>query len=243
MTALADEYVERLRGLGNADEAAAKARYLQAFPGGYGEGDEFVGVRVPQVRALARDIRRLAAVADVEALLCHPIHEARLLGAITLVGIYGSAKTSEESRQELIDVLLRRADHLDNWDLVDSVAPYTLGPWLVNRPRRQQDSTLDELAASPVVWRRRLAMVATLGMIREGELAQTFRLAAILIDDSHDLIHKAVGWMLREAGLRDRAALDAFLDRHAATMSRTALRAALEKHEPERRRAFLGRRT
>lgn len=242
MTALVDECVELLRSLGNADDAQAKARYLQAFPGGYGEGDEFVGVRVPQVRALARDIRRAATPADLDALVCHPIHEARLLGAITLVGIYESAKTAAETRDELIDLLLRRAEYLDNWDLVDSVAPYTLGPWLLGQPRADQDALLDDLAASAVVWRRRLAMVSTLGMIRAGELTQTFRLAAALVDDAHDLMHKAVGWMLREAGLRDRTALDAFLDHHAATMPRTALRTALEKHEPEQRRAFLGRR-
>lgn len=243
MTALADELVERLRSLGDSDDAVAKARYLQAFPGGYAEGDEFVGVRVPQVRALARDVRRSVELDDLDALLQHSIHEARLLGAVLVVELYKPAKTPPEKRDKVIELVLARIENLDNWDLVDTVAPHTLGRWLLDKAEAEQDRVLDDLAASPSLWRRRFAMVTTLGMIRAGELRQTFRLAELLVDDEHDLMHKAVGWMLREAGLRDREMLDAFLERHSTAMPRTALRSALEKHDAASRQDFMARRS
>lgn len=241
MTALADELVDWLRTLGNDADSQANARYLQAFPGGYAEGDVFVGVHVPDVRTLARDGRSVQ-LDDIDALLQPEIHEARLLGAILAVDVYKSAKTPVETRDKIIALMLTRVEYLDNWDLVDTVAPYTPGPWLLDRSQGEQDAVLDDLTASPLLWRRRFAMVSTLAMIRAGEMPQAFRLAETLIDDRHDLMHTAVGWMLREAGQRDRAALDAFLERHAATMPRTALRYPLEKHDADARRDFMGRR-
>lgn len=152
----------------------------------------FVGVHVPDVRTLARDGRSVQ-LDDIDALLQPEIHEARLLGAILAVDVDKSAKTPVETRDKIIALVLTRVEYLDNWDLVDTVAPYTPGPWLLDRSQGEQDAVLDDLTASPLLWRRRFAMVSTLAMIRAGEMPQAFRLAETLIDDRHDLMHTAVG--------------------------------------------------
>ena len=229
------EMVEAVVRAGVPQDAVAKARFFGAVPGGYAEGDVVLGVRVPVLRALARDRRRQVGLVEVEELLEDDVHEVRLLGAILLVELY---KLGDDTRRaEVVDVVLRRAERLDNWDLVDTVAPFTLGPFLRDRPRER--SVLDRLAASESLWRRRLAIVGTFGLIRAGEFDDTLRLAAKLLDDPHHLIHKATGWMLREVGARDRPALDGFLDRHAAEMPLVMLRYALEKHTPDERRNYL----
>lgn len=244
--------IEQVVAASEPRDAAAKAAYLKAVPGGYAEGDVVLGVRVPALRAIARGARHTATVDVIDALLDHEAHEVRLLAAILLADRYAAATvncngdaTADRSsvatseRAALLELLLARADRLNNWDLVDSVAPYTLGVWLIDRSPAERAAVLDPLIGSDLVWRRRLAMVAMLGVIRAGETALPLAVAARLVDDPHALMHKAVGWMLREVGLRDRAALDHFLDAHAATMPRTALRYALEKHDAERRRYFM----
>lgn len=239
MTSAAERLVALLEAHGDPTDASAKAAYLKAEPGGYGEGDTFVGVRVPQVRAIARDAKREVALEDIEALLQSPIHEARLLAAILLVELYKPKRTSAQQRERIVRIVLEHAERFNNWDLVDTVAPATLGAWLYEQPTAEQDTILDALAASPVLWRRRMAMVCTLGLMRAGDLRQVIRLAHKLIDDPEDLMHKAVGWMLREAGARDRPVVDEFLNAHAATMPRTALRYALEKYDKAQRAHYL----
>lgn len=240
MTSLARDLIAQLVAAGNADDAVAKAQYLQAHDGGYGAGDEFVGVRVPQVRAIAKTVKGRITLDDVDALLDSSIHEARLLAAIAMVEMYKPKRAPIELRDKIVELLLRRVERFNNWDLIDTVAPHTLGVWLLEQPQQRQNEIVDELAASEVLWRRRLAMISTQGMMRGGDLRQVIRLAHKLIDDREDLMHKAVGWMLREAGQYDRAVLYAFLDEHAATMPRTALRYALEKHSPDVRAHYMG---
>ncbi|GAA2111474.1 DNA alkylation repair protein [Kocuria atrinae] len=228
--------IETLISMGNERDAQAKAKYLQAVPGGYGEGDQFVGVRVPAIRSLAREAMKQTTLDDAAVLLDHEIHEVRLLGTILLVELFKPARADKDA---VIQLLLAKADRLNNWDLVDTVVPYTLGPWLLVQPTDKATAILNDLADSPVLWRRRMAMVSTLGQIRLGHHDQAPRLAAKLQTDPHHLMHKAVGWMLRGVGNKNRVLLDAFLNEHAATLPRTALRYALEKHDTEARARYL----
>ncbi len=226
-----------LVALADPDRAATSAWFLQMAPGGYGEGGQTLGVRVPQVRRVVREHRRTAGVDDVVDLWGSDWHEVRLAGCV-LAGEL-ALRGDDAVRTALVAALLANTDRIDNWDLVDTVAPAVLGDWLVGRSDR---SVLDTLAGSSLIWERRIAMVATLGLIRVGEHADALRLAEALLDDPHHLVHKASGWMLREVGLRDRPALDAFLDRHHQEMPRTMLRYAIEKHDPDEREHYLGRR-
>ncbi|MEL4504313.1 DNA alkylation repair protein [Luteococcus sp. H91] len=237
------ELVTMVLAAGNPDDAPAKAAYLKAIPGGYAEGDVVIGVRVPQLRQIAkawlRESPRSPSLTVIEALLFHEVHEVRLLAAILLSDLCKAKRTSPAVRQRCVDLVLAHAECLDNWDLVDTVAPYVTGPWLASLSPGQQRAQLLPLIRDPLLWRRRIAMVSMLAVIRAGDVDLPLWVAEQLLDDEHDLIHKAVGWMLREVGAVDRAALDVFLNRHAATMPRTALRYALEKHDPADRARFM----
>lgn len=232
---LVSELTAAVSALGDESSIPSKARFFKAVPGGYAEGDAFLGVTVPQLRAVARKYRARTTVSDCDELLLSDWHEVRLLGVFLLVELY--KRGDDTIRKRVVGVVVNRLDRLNNWDLIDSCAPYTLGPWLNEHPSER--GILRELAADGLVWRRRAAVLATFAFIRAGDYADTLELAMSLLQDSHDLIHKAVGWMLREVGERDRETLDAFLDLHAAEMPRTMLRYATEKHEPERRRQYL----
>ena len=224
---------------------AANALTLMAFmveghfpgEGEYGEGDEFIGVRMGQVFALAKEAIEMPP-GEIEKLLESPIHEARA-GALSIMDKQGRRKgTPESRRKELFDLYLRRMDGINNWDLVDLGAPYVVGRYLSDRPR----GILHELARSENVWERRTAIVATSYFIRQNDLEDTFAIAEALLDDDHDLIHKAAGGWLREAGKKDRRRLLAFLDDHAAAMPRTMLRYATERLDGELRARYLGSR-
>jgi 3-methyladenine DNA glycosylase AlkD len=225
----------RLREAGNPDDAAFLQRFFKTGPGQYGEGDRFLGIRVPVMRRLARDCRSLS-LADVESLLGDDWHEARLLALMLLVDAYERATTAAE-RTAIFRLYLRNTDYVNNWDLVDSSAAGIVGAHLATRSRTR----LDTLARSPKLWERRIAIIATFHFIRNGELGDTLRIAELLLGDSHDLIHKATGWMLREVGKRDEPTLDRFLDAHAATMPRTALRYAIERMSPAKRQRYMRR--
>ena len=218
-----------LVSLADADAAAGMARYFKTGPGGYGEGDRFLGVTVPRMRAAVRDYRDLAPD-QLEELLESPWHEVRAAALEIMAQQARRARTGDERRRELFELYLRRHDRIANWDLVDRAARDVVGRRLLGHP--DGGATLDRLAASPVVWERRTAMVATMAYADAGGVDEVLRVAAMLVGDGHDLIHKAVGWLLRCAGDVDVARLHAFLDVHAATMPRTALRYALE-HQPE----------
>lgn len=217
-------------------QAALLRRFFKTGPGEYGAGDVFWGLKVPQVRAvLARFPDVPPAVAG--ELLDSPVHEVRLCGALALVRAY--AKGGPSARAAVFDFYLSRTRRINNWDLVDASAPGIVGRHLPPGGGRR---VLGRLAASAVLWDRRIAMVATLEHIRRGNLANTFWLAGRLREDPADLMHKATGWMLREAGKRDAAALRGFLARHAQRMPRIMLRYAIEKLPPAERRAWLSRR-
>lgn len=222
----------RLREMGDPETAAFLQGFFQTQPGGYGEGDRFLGIRVPAVRKLVRGLRA-APLDDVLELLRSPWHEERLLALFALVDAF--ERGDEDTRAAIYRAYLEHAAYVNNWDLVDGSAPQIVGGHL----RGRDLSRLDTLAASNSVWERRIAMLATFHFIRHGEVDAALRMAERLRDDPHDLIHKAVGWMLREAEKRDPAAVTAFLDRHAATMPRTMLRYAIERLPEARRRAYL----
>lgn len=216
----------------------AKARVLRRFfktgPGEYGEGDVFLGLMVPASRALARRYRDLP-LAAVRRLLRSRIHEERLIALLLLVDRFRRGDPAEQAR--IYDLYLRHTAHVNNWDLVDLSAEHIVGPHLAPRPR----DPLDRLAGSRSVWERRIAVLATFHFIRRGEFADTLRIARRLLGDEHDLIHKAVGWMLREVGKRDRGVAARFLGRHARRMPRTMLRYAIERLPARERRALMER--
>jgi 3-methyladenine DNA glycosylase AlkD len=218
----------------------AKASFLPGFfraaKGGYGEGDRFLGVIVPDTRRIARTHRE-AAHPVLASLLASPWHEERLL-ALLILEIQMKRAPDQATRGRLARFFLKHRSGVNNWDLVDSSASQLLGAWLEGEPRVRR-SLLDRLAGSHSVWERRIAMVATHRFIRAGESADCVRIARRLLRDDHDLIHKASGWMLREMGLRVPHALRAFLDRHAHEMPRTMLRYALERVPLAERRRYM----
>lgn len=208
--------------------AAHSARFFKTGPGQYGEGDVFLGATVPQVRAVVKRFRRLG-FDEIDALLDDPEHEHRLAGVLLLVE--ASRRDPERAAQRYLAAV--RRGRVNNWDLVDASAEHVLGGWLADRDR----SLLDELAASPSLWERRVAVLTTFHFIKRGDASTTLALAERLLGDRDDLMHKAVGWMLREVGKRvSRDELRRFLDAHAARMPRTMLSYATE-HLPAGERA------
>jgi 3-methyladenine DNA glycosylase AlkD len=229
--------VEQLRAEANAEDAAVLAGYFRTAPGGYAEGDEFIGVKLSRIRALVKAYRLVPFVAaDWLPLLRSGVHEDRLAG---LVYMTERAVRGPEAEQTLIySTYLEETEHVNNWDLVDASCGPIVGRYLLDRDR----APLHRLARSGSVWERRIAVVSTHVFLRAGQSADTYRLAENLLGDDHDLIHKAVGWMLREAGKRvDRAELLAFLDAHAAAMPRTMLRYSIEHLDAEQRKHYLDR--
>lgn len=217
-----------LRAAADPDDAVNLQRFFKTGKGQYGEGDRFLGVRVPVLRRLSRGYRDLPA-ADAITLLRSRWHEERLLGLLLLVSRYRRGAAAE--RQAIFDLYLGHTGHVNNWDLVDASAAYIVGPHV----EPGDASVLDGLARSASLWERRIAILATFHWIKRDEFRPALRVATILVGDRHDLIHKAVGWMLREIGQRDRATEVAFLRDHYTTMPRTMLRYAIE-HFPERER-------
>jgi len=207
-------------------------RYFQTGAGQYGEGDRFLGVMVPQIRQVAREVRDLPLAAAVE-LLESPWHEERLCALLLLVRRF--ERGDDAARREIFDVYLGSTAHINNWDLVDVSAHRIVGAWLQDRPR----APLYRLARSRQLWERRIAIIATARFIDRSDFADTLALSELLLDDDHDLMHKAVGWMLREVGKRDVAVLEAFLASHRSRMPRTALRYAIERFPEAKRRRFL----
>jgi len=229
---LASAVVSRLRELGDPDIAAHSQRFFKTGPGEYGEGDRFLGIRMPVLRGEAKRLGGLS-LAQCLKLLRSPFHEARLLALLLLARRFEQG--DEEERDTLFRHYLEHTAYINNWDLVDSSAPAIVGGHLARRDR----SPLDRLAASPDLWERRIAVLACLHFIRQDDFRDALRLCAALLRDPEDLIHKATGWMLREIGKRDGAAARAFLERHSRRMPRTMLRYAIEKFPPGERQRYL----
>jgi 3-methyladenine DNA glycosylase AlkD len=232
----AKHFIEKLKQHRSEEELEKIQRYFKSGQGEYAEGDIFIGVRMGQVFALAKEFMEMP-LDEVEKLLESPIHEVRT-GAVSIMDFQARKKNIPESRmKELFNLYINRHDRINNWDLVDRSAPYVVGGYLFNKPR----AVLYKLARSKNVWERRTAIVSTYYFIRKGDVVDTFKIAEMLLKDKHDLIHKATGGWLREAGKKDREKLISFLDKYAGTMPRTALRYAIEHFDKKQRDHYLAR--
>lgn len=214
------------------DRVPVLQRFFKTGPGEYGEGDQFLGISVPDVRKLVREYHAVP-LAEAIRLLESPWHEARLLALLIMVDQY--QRGDAPAQTGIYTAYLAHTDRINNWDLVDTSAAQIVGAHLFTRPR----APLRKLARSRSLWERRIAIIATAYFIKRNEFEETFAIAEILLEDREDLIHKAVGWMLREVGNRDVAAEKKFLKLHHKTMPRTALRYAIEKFPEKERRAWL----
>ena len=213
-----------LAAVANRDDAVQLQRFFKTGKGQYGAGDRFVGVRVPATRRIAKDFIDLSP-GDLNDLLDSDFHEHRFAALVILVAQFAAADDAERERIADFYIAAMRRGRINNWDLVDSSAEYILGEYLYEKPR----DLLARLARSGIVWKRRIAILSTFAFIKRGDASTTLELAEVLLNDKHDLIQKAVGWMLREAGKRvDRAVLIGFLDANAARMPRVTLSYATE---------------
>lgn len=235
MGTVSDDIQARMRAMGSEAQAAHLSRFFKTGKGEYGEGDRFLGIKVPETRLLVKEFRKRAALEDIESLTRSPWHEARLAGFLLLIELFKRAK----DRRQIVDYYLSVIERGNNWDLVDLVAPKILGEWLLEHP--EERGVLYELAAMEgYLWHQRVAVVSCWTIIRAGDYDDTMRLSELLMNHRHDLIHKATGWMLREVGKRGGIGrLRAFLDAHAARMPRTMLRYSIEKLPDEERKRYM----
>jgi len=230
-----EDIQKRLKDLGNRKHAAVGRRFFKTGPGQYGEGDVFIGVRVPVLRKLAKEYSDLTAE-DIVILLQSQIHEERLLALLLLVGSF--LKGDEDAKTSIYEIYLNNTGYVNNWDLVDSSAEHIVGAYLMNRSK----SVLYRLAESENLWERRISIMSTFHFIKRHQFSETLKISKMLLSDRQDLIHKATGWMLREIGKRHLQTEETFLKLHYQKMPRTMLRYAIEKFpEPKRQRYLKGR--
>ena len=213
------------------------SRFFKTGPGQYGEGDRFLGIKVPVTRSVVKECWRSIGFPDLEECIASEYHEIRLAALLSLIEIFRHARKEPATRQMCIDFYLSHLRYINNWDFVDCSAPCIVGAHLLDRPR----DILYSLADSQSLWENRISVVSCLTFIRRGDLKDIFALAGIFMKKGkiHDLMQKATGWMLREAGKADETALKAFLDDHAATMPRTMLRYSLERLTPTDRQHYM----
>ena len=229
----ADKTLKQLKALGNDELAAKAARYFKTGTGQYAEGTVFLGIRVPVLRQLVKDNRSVLTLSDSETLLQSHWHEIKLFALLAMVDQF--KRGTEKEQQSVVRVYFRHRKVVNNWDLVDSSAPYISGAWHYNRDR----SRLHKLIKAKSLWDRRIAMLSTLYYIRQHDLDDTYDYAEQCLQDPQDLMHKASGWMLREAGKRDELRLLNFIDQHGTQMPRTMLRYAIEKLPITKRKQIL----
>ena len=227
-----EEIRSALKGLGSRERAAFLQRFFKTGPGEYGEGDIFLGIRVPEVRKVAKRYRDISQ-GEVKSLLTSPIHEERLLALLILVGQFSRGSCAEQ--EYIYNLYLNHTRYINSWDLVDLSAEKIVGTFLMEREREP----LYTLAQSKSLWERRIAIMSTFYFIKGNDFTETVQLAAILLRDEEDLIHKAVGWMLREVGKRHLATEETFLKSHYLEMPRTMLRYAIERFPEEKRQRYL----
>jgi len=232
MNIAAKEISQRLQKMGDKEDA----RFLQGFfktgAGQYGEGDIFLGIRVPTTRKLAKEYEGLP-LKEILLLLKSPYHEVRLFALISSVNTF--AQGDEAIQKKIYDLYLANTQYINNWDLVDFSAPNIVGAFLMERSRKP----LYQLAKSKSLWERRIAVLATFYFIKNKQFDDSLKIAEILLHDKEDLIHKAVGWMLREVGKRDIGSTELFLQKHCRIMPRTMLRYAIERFDPAKRRKYM----
>jgi 3-methyladenine DNA glycosylase AlkD len=230
--AVLKEIRSTLEQVASKEDATNLQRYFKTGPGGYGEGDRFLGVRVGPLRKLAKKYRSLL-LPDIEVLLSSGFHEERMLALLILVEQFQRGRPEEQ--KQIFDLYLRNLQNINNWDLVDVSAPRIVGAYLKDRDRKR----LYTLARSSHLWSRRVAMMATLYFIKAGDFSDALAIVDLLKNDDHDLIHKAAGWMLREVGNKDRQVEEQFLASRYKSMPRTMLRYAIEKFPQTRRKQYL----
>lgn len=225
---------QKLKSLASPDVAKSSVRFFKTGPGQYGEGDTFIGVKVPTLRVVSREFRGLA-LQEIESLLNSTIHEERHLALMILV--LQVAKCDEAHRRVVFDFYIKNTKFINNWDLVDCSAPQVVGGFLLDKSRKR----LFDLTKSKSLWERRIAILSTQHFIRHDDFTDTLAISQRLLKDKEDLIHKAAGWMLREVGKKAQAVLEAFLDQYGSAMPRTMLRYAIERFPHNQRRTYLQR--
>ena len=226
--------------LSHADpsQVAGLSRFFKTGPGQYGEGDKFLGIKVPVTREVVKECWKEVSFEELETCVSSEYHEVRLAALLTLVEIFKHAKKKPALRQQCVDFYLSQTAFINNWDLVDLSCYPLLGEWLLDKDR----TLLYDLARSgKTLWEQRIGIVSTMTFLRHGQLDDTFAIADILLNHPHDLIHKAVGWLLREAGKRSKPALEAYLQTRYQSMPRTMLRYAIEKFPESERLSYLRR--
>ncbi len=219
----------------NPDKAIVQAGFFKTGAGQYGEGDIFIGVPIPEIRRICKQFLKQVELNDIQTLLNDPIHEVRMLAVLLLV--YSFEKADEAGRKTIYAFYLANTARINNWDLVDVSAGQIVGCYLFDKDR----AVLYQLAQSDALWEQRIAIIATFYFIKRQQFDDTFALARLLLTHKHDLIHKAVGWMLREVGKKDRTALESFLDSCYQTLPRTLLRYAIEKFPEPLRQHYLAK--
>lgn len=228
-----DQLKSDLQSLSDPKKIEIFKRFFKTGPGQYGEGDQFLGLTVPQVRSIVKKYWQSLSHDDLDQLLQSPYHEHRTVALASLCCLF---KKYPNQHQSIYNFYLSHTSRINNWDLVDISAPSIVGTYLLEQ---QDRSILYTLAQSRELWERRISIISTFTFIKNNQFNDTLAISKILMGDSHDLIHKAVGWMLREIGKRDLKTLLAFLDQHASHLPRTALRYAIEKLPETRRRYYL----
>ena len=231
---LHDQIIEGLKQKAIPEKAAFFPRFFKSGKGEYGEGDQFLGVTVPEQRKIVKQYWKSLSIEELDDLIKNPYHEVRLTSVLILVLKYQKANYEAE-KKFLVDFYLRNRSWVNNWDLVDSSAHLILGDFLFFKDRK----ILFDLAKSGKLWDQRIAIMSTFGFIKKNDFVDTIKIAEILLHHPHDLIHKAVGWMIREIGNRDYETARQFLIKHYKTMPRTMLRYAIEKFDPEARGFFM----
>ena len=227
-----DKLQQQLQQLADPKQQAILQRFFKTAPGEYGEGDIFLGIKVPILRKIAKHYKGLS-LTDIQILLQNSIHEYRFIALVIL--IYQYTQTNFHQQQKIVHFYLNHTRYINNWDLVDISAPQLLSDYLLTRSRE----VLYQLTSSAQWWERRIAILATFGLIKHHDFTDTLQLATILLQDQHDLIHKAVGWMLREIGKRNLVVEETFIQQHYQQMPRTMLRYAIEKWPNETRQFYL----
>jgi len=227
---------KELKKLSNPKQAKILRKFFKTGKGEYGEGDIFLGVKVPIQRKIAKRHQELP-LRDLEKLLNSRIHEQRMVSLFILISRY--EKADKDKKKEIFDFYLKNIRGVNNWDLVDISAPKVIGDYLFGKPKK----ILYQFARSKNLWERRIAVISTYAFIRDGKFNDTLRISKILLVDKHDLIHKAVGWMLREVGKRNQKIEEEFLKKYHTKMPRTMLRYAIEKFNKRKRRFYLKKRS
>lgn len=230
--------LREMKALRNEKDAQGLMRFFKTGKGEYGEGDQFLGIRVPATREVVKRLWKETTMADLEVCIESPWHEVRLASLLTLIQIFKHNKKDKAIQQACIDFYLAHTNRINNWDLVDLSCYELLGNWLLDKDR----SILYDLARrGKTIWEQRIGIVTTMQFLRHGETQDTYTIADILLHHTHDLIHKAVGWLLREAGKRNEAELTYYLDTRHHTMPRTMLRYAIERLDDKQRQKYMKR--